>query len=124
MERRQLECLLSVVETGSFHGAAERLYITQSAVSQAIKALEKDLGELLLDRAAARRGERVGLTAAGELWPSPQSISTVWVSSVPGSVKLPETVTLPSSSTVLLSNSRLVICGKRLATVTVVESLS
>ena len=60
--------LLAVIETGSFLAAAERLYVTQSAVSQAVKALEADLGETLLDRPAGRRGARVNLTAAGALF--------------------------------------------------------
>ncbi len=68
MERRQLECLRAVVETGSFHRAAERLYLTQSAVSQAVKALETDLGETLIDRGAGRRGGQVMLTTVGALF--------------------------------------------------------
>ena len=67
MERRQLECLLAVIEQGSFGGAAERLFISQPAVSQSIKALEMDLGEPLLKRPEGRGGQ-VGLTAAGEIF--------------------------------------------------------
>ena len=67
MERRQLECLLAIIETGSFQGAAERLFVSQSAVSQAVKALEGDLGESLLHRPPGGRGAHVSLTAAGQL---------------------------------------------------------
>lgn len=67
MERRQLECFLAVVEAGSFHGAAARLFVTQSAVSQALKALEAELGEPLLVRPALGRGAQLRLSAAGQL---------------------------------------------------------
>lgn len=52
-----------VVQAGSFSAAAERLYMTQSAVSQHIKALEIGLGRQLFQRGP--RGVR--LTAHGEV---------------------------------------------------------
>jgi DNA-binding transcriptional LysR family regulator len=64
MERYQLESLLAVTDCGSFKRAAEKLYITQPAVSQAIRKLENGLGEKLLLR--DRRGVR--LTPAGGLF--------------------------------------------------------
>ncbi len=67
MERRQLESFVAVVEIGSFHGAADRLFLTQSAVSQSLKALEAELGEPLLLRSGGGRGG-TGLSAAGELF--------------------------------------------------------
>ncbi|MCP4547983.1 MAG: LysR family transcriptional regulator [bacterium] len=67
MERRQLECFLAVIESGSFRAAAEKLFITQPAVSQSIKALEQHLGELLIKRPEGR-GRQIGLTAAGEIF--------------------------------------------------------
>jgi DNA-binding transcriptional LysR family regulator len=48
-------------ETLRFRGAAERLHLSQSAVSQQISALEEALGVLLLER----MGRRVFLTPAG-----------------------------------------------------------
>ncbi|MEQ8664949.1 MAG: LysR family transcriptional regulator [Rhodospirillales bacterium] len=42
--------LVTVVEAGSFLGAAERLNVTQSTVSARIKELENQLGRQLLDR--------------------------------------------------------------------------
>lgn len=50
MSLRQLETLVAIAEAGSFHGAAGRLGITQSAVSMQMKALEQDLGTALFDR--------------------------------------------------------------------------
>lgn len=58
----KLEIFALVVQTGSFSGAADRLLLTQPAVSQHIQDLEAALGTRLFDR--GRRG--VTLTAAGE----------------------------------------------------------
>jgi DNA-binding transcriptional LysR family regulator len=63
MELTQLETFLAVAEERSFSRAAVRLHRTQPAVSQVIRKLEEQLGEVLFDR-AARDGS---LTAAGEL---------------------------------------------------------
>jgi len=64
MERHQLEAFLGIADAGSFRLAADRLYVTQSAVSQAVNRLEMDLGEKLLVR--DRRGARP--TPAGNLF--------------------------------------------------------
>jgi DNA-binding transcriptional LysR family regulator len=58
MSLRQLETLVSVADSGSFHGAADRLGITQSAVSMQMKALEDDLQTSLFDRARRPPGLR------------------------------------------------------------------
>ena len=50
MEFRQLMALRAVAEAGSFHGAARRLRITQSAISYQIKNLESELGQTLVHR--------------------------------------------------------------------------
>lgn len=47
---RYLEILEAVAETGSFTGAAKKLYITQSAVSHAVAELEKQTGSALFER--------------------------------------------------------------------------
>ncbi|MGE0256178.1 MAG: LysR family transcriptional regulator [Alphaproteobacteria bacterium] len=48
----QMRMLIAVAETGSFQAAARRLGRVQSAVSQAIQALEFTLGVTLFERAA------------------------------------------------------------------------
>jgi len=63
MDLFQLETFLAVAEERSFSRAAARLHRTQPAVSQVIRKLESDLGELLFER-ASRDGT---LTPAGEL---------------------------------------------------------
>jgi len=62
MDRRQLEYFLAIVQTGGFTNASRRLRVAQPSLSQAIRALERDLGTPLFDRL----GRGVGLTAAGE----------------------------------------------------------
>jgi DNA-binding transcriptional LysR family regulator len=63
MDVRQLEMFRAVAEDGAFTRAAQRLHVSQSAVSRQLKLLEEELGTLLLHR--TRRG--VSLTPAGEL---------------------------------------------------------
>jgi DNA-binding transcriptional LysR family regulator len=50
MEISQLEVFLAVAREGGFSRAAEKLYRTQSAVSQAVRKLEAEIGEPLIDR--------------------------------------------------------------------------
>jgi DNA-binding transcriptional LysR family regulator len=50
MTLRQLEYLIAVVEEGSFTRAAERLFVSQPALSHQIKALERSVGGDLLER--------------------------------------------------------------------------
>lgn len=52
MDLAQLEVFLTVVREGRFSRAAEKLFRTQSAVSQTIHKLEEELGEPLLDRSS------------------------------------------------------------------------
>lgn len=61
MDTRQLQAFCEVVERKSFSQAAERLGVTQPAVSLQVRALEKRLGAQLLDRS----GRRVEPTEAG-----------------------------------------------------------
>lgn len=63
MERRQLEVFLAATEYPSMAAAARHLHLSEPAVSQAIAALERDLGTRLFHRGA--RGIR--LTSAGEV---------------------------------------------------------
>ena len=46
----QLEYLLSVANCGSFSAAAEHCFVTQPSLSMQVKALEEELGVVLLDR--------------------------------------------------------------------------
>ena len=55
-----LEALAAVVETGSFEGAAARLHVTPSAVSQRVKALEARIGAVLVVRAQPCRATEEG----------------------------------------------------------------
>jgi DNA-binding transcriptional LysR family regulator len=61
MDTRQLTAFCAVVERKSFSLAAERLGVTQPAVSLQIRSLEERLGQQLLDRS----GRRVEPTEAG-----------------------------------------------------------
>jgi DNA-binding transcriptional LysR family regulator len=61
MDTRQLAAFCAVVERKSFSEAAERLGVTQPAVSQQIRSLEERVGQQLLDRS----GRRVEPTEAG-----------------------------------------------------------
>jgi DNA-binding transcriptional LysR family regulator len=63
MELSQLEVFLAVARERRFSRAAEKLYRTQSAVSQTIHKLEQELGEALFDR-SSRDGV---LTDAGQV---------------------------------------------------------
>lgn len=62
LDSRQLHAFAALARRGSFTLAAKDLFLTQSAVSHAIKALEDDVGCRLLDRV----GRKVLLTQAGE----------------------------------------------------------
>ncbi|WP_018150258.1 LysR family transcriptional regulator ArgP [Leeia oryzae] len=63
LDYRQTEALMAVAETGSFEQAAQRLFMTPSAISQRIKLLETRLGKPLLIRTRpvrlTREGQRV-----------------------------------------------------------------
>src|SRR3972149_8509599 len=61
MDTRQLAAFCAVVERRSFSQAAQKLGVTQPAVSLQVRALEKRLGQQLLDRS----GRRVEPTEAG-----------------------------------------------------------
>ena len=57
-----MRAFAALVRTGSFTLAAKELFLSQSAISHSIKALESELGCRLLDR----MGKKVALTLAGE----------------------------------------------------------
>ncbi|MBY0411340.1 MAG: LysR family transcriptional regulator ArgP [Burkholderiaceae bacterium] len=57
-----LECLAAIVEEGGFERAAQRLNVTQSAVSQRLRALEVQVGSVLIVRSRPLKP-----TSAGQL---------------------------------------------------------
>src|SRR3954470_19971432 len=61
MTLRQMEYLLAVVDEGSFTRAAERLFVSQPALSHQVKALEQSVGGELLER----QPQSVGVTPMG-----------------------------------------------------------
>src|SRR5690606_28685052 len=67
MEMRQVEYVLAVVDQGSFTAAAASIPVSQPALSQAVKSLERELGVELFHRL----GRSVRMTAAGEAFIGP-----------------------------------------------------
>ncbi len=59
-----IKSFVSVAKTGSFRITAERNFITQPAVSQHIRILEKKFGLSLFER----QGKRISLTPAGRIF--------------------------------------------------------
>lgn len=48
MEIRQLMCFIQIVKSGTYSAAAKQLYLSQPALSKAVKHLEEELGAKLL----------------------------------------------------------------------------
>ena len=67
MDLRQLAIVVAIVDEGGFTHAADALDLSQPSVSQAVRALEVDLGVELFHRT----GRSVRLTAAGEAFLEP-----------------------------------------------------
>ena len=57
MRTEQLEYVAAIARLGSFRSAAEQLHISQPALSETVRKLERELGVDLLDR--HRSGARV-----------------------------------------------------------------
>jgi DNA-binding transcriptional LysR family regulator len=62
MDISALQAFLAVAETGSFSRAAEKIFLTQPAVSKRIAALERQIGARLFDRI----GRGIHLTETGQ----------------------------------------------------------
>lgn len=60
--KARLRSLVELADAGSVRGAAERLVVTESSISSAVRALSDEIGIPLVDR----HGRGVKLTAAGE----------------------------------------------------------
>jgi len=72
MDTHNIKAFLLVAETGSFSQAAEKLHLTQPAVSKRVAALENQLDSILFDRI----GKTISLTEAGTaLLPHAESIN-------------------------------------------------
>ena len=59
---RQIKFFVSIVDENSFTQAAEKNFVSQSAVSQAINSLESELGVKLIER----KNRSFKVTTAGE----------------------------------------------------------
>lgn len=62
LDSRQLRTFVTLARTGSFTQTAKEVFLTQSAVSHSVRALEEDVGCRLLNRV----GKKISLTLAGE----------------------------------------------------------
>lgn len=63
MDTQHLQAFVAIAENGSFSAAAERLHLTQPAISKRIALLEDQLKTTLFDRI----GRQVALTHAGQV---------------------------------------------------------
>src|SRR5205085_5151187 len=63
MELRQLRYFVAVAEEGNISRAAQKIFLTQPALSRQIKTLEDEIGQCLLTREA----HSIQLTPAGEV---------------------------------------------------------
>lgn len=91
MNERALEGFVEIVRTGSFTAAAEALYISQSALSQQVRALEAQMGVDLFDHSY----RRVVLTAAGEdFYPRAQQLLAFYHDAVHAAKRASQTETL------------------------------
>ena len=61
MTLQQLNYIITISETGSFNKAADRLYVSQPSLTNAVKELEKEIGVTIFNRG----GKGVTLTAEG-----------------------------------------------------------
>jgi DNA-binding transcriptional LysR family regulator len=67
MELREMRAFVAVIEAGSLSAAARRLHLTQSAVSQTVSALERQLGVRLLERGSTGvKATEAGMTLLTE----------------------------------------------------------
>jgi DNA-binding transcriptional LysR family regulator len=82
LEIRRLTIFLEVAEHGSFTSAAEKLFMTHSAVSQQMATLERQLGLPLM----IRRPRGIELTAAGKLLAERGKVLLTMVASLEGDI--------------------------------------
>jgi DNA-binding transcriptional LysR family regulator len=63
MDKASLETFIAICETGSFSKAADRLFVTQPAISKRLSSLETQMNCQLIDRI----GKKASATASGEI---------------------------------------------------------
>lgn len=63
MDTQHLQAFVAIAESGSFSGAADKLHLTQPAISKRIALLEDQVKSPLFDRI----GRQISLTQAGQL---------------------------------------------------------
>ena len=86
MNTFQLVCFLAVAENLSFARAAEQLHITQPAVTQQIRTLEKELG-VTVCTISALRGEGVKEAAQKAVDIASSGVKTIPMHTFGGSVE-------------------------------------
>ena len=64
MTINELRYLLTIVEEGSINKAAEKLYISQSALSKCVKRMEAEYGIYIFER---KQGSKLSLSKEGKL---------------------------------------------------------
>ena len=94
MDTRQLAAFCAVVELRSFSHAAERLGVTQPAVSLQVRSLEKRLGIQLLDRSGRRFTFRAAMGAPEALTQVQLDVAGVPVTAITLRVGNPQCVVL------------------------------
>lgn len=102
MHLDQLRALLAVVDHGTFDAAARSLHVTPSAVSQRIKALERDTGRVLVQRATPCRATGPGETlvrAARQMVLLEEDVRSALGEGGPTAVDLPVAVNADSLAT-------------------------
>lgn len=85
---RRLESLLAICKTGSYHAAAEKLHLSQPAVTKQIKSLEDEYGAKLL----VYDGKYVYPTAKGELLRQYAAAAAYNEAELRKTLNMPETV--------------------------------
>ena len=63
MDIKKLNYFITIAQTGSYSEAAEKLFVSQAALSKHILSLEKELGTLLFDRSS----RKIAITPEGKL---------------------------------------------------------
>ncbi|MDD2562123.1 MAG: LysR family transcriptional regulator [Eubacteriales bacterium] len=61
---KNAECIMTILRSGNFTNAAKNMYISQPALSQAVRKIEEKLGAAIFDRST----EPITLTEAGQIY--------------------------------------------------------